>query len=112
MSAVVLRFTGDWKGWVEPATAEMEARENALHDARQIIAAKRAEDSWTATVLTGMLAAMDKPHLLRLELAIGTHGECNDATRQALALVRLGNCGKDHRRRVKSAIDALQAGRA
>jgi len=109
MSATVLPFTGNWEGRIEPSSFEMVAQRTAMADARQIVAAKASADNWMSVVLLGLLASMHKPDLLRLELAIGTHAERNDGARQALALVRLGSSGKDHRARVLAAIEVLQA---
>lgn len=111
-TARILKFTRPWQGRFEASDFErdvrIEAHATALHDARQIIAARREADNWMATLLLGMLAAMDGPALLRAEVAIGAHADCNAAARQALALIRLANCGKEHRARVLSAIDVLQ----
>ncbi len=108
MTARILRFTGAWQGRIEPREPEDQADAIALHDARQIIAAKREADNWMSVVLLGMLASMDKPYLLRAELAIGTHAKTGPAMAQALALVRLGSCGKEHRARVMAALNVLQ----
>ncbi len=107
MNARVLKFTGNWEGRFEPSTFEMKAQENALLDARQIIAAKREADNWMGALLIGLLASMDEAQLTRLELAIAAHADVSDAARQALAMVRLANCGKGHRERVIAAIDVL-----
>lgn len=112
MSAAILKFTGNWEGRFEPSLCTMEAQANAIHDARQIIAAKNAANNWTSVVLVALLASMDEDQKVRLELAIAAHAECDEAARQALAMVRLANCGKEHRARVLAAVDVLQEGEA
>ena len=108
MSARIIDFPGEWEGQNAPPEFQGEAQLNALHDARQISAAKREADNWVGTMLLGLIASMHTKDLLRLELAIGTHGACNEATAQALALVRLRGRGKEHRELVSAAIDRLE----
>lgn len=108
MSGTVLPFTGPWRGRFEPAHGTFTAQLCALADARLILAAKQAADDWMSVMLIGLLASMDRPHLLRLELAIGTHADRSEASQQALALIRLANGDKDYRARVLCAVEALQ----
>lgn len=109
MSARVLKFTGAWEGRFDPAdVANAAAQTNAVNDARQIIAAKEAVNDWTSILWIALLASMDKPHLLRMELAVAARADNDAHARQALAMLRLANCGKEHRQRVMDAIDVLQ----
>ena len=43
----------------------------------------------------------------RMELALAAHADDPDAV-QALSLVRLPNCSKEHRGRVRDALDVLE----
>jgi len=107
-NARVLKFTGAWKGRFEQTDNGFEAQQNALADARNIIAAKSECDDWTARLLMGLLCILDEDQLTRLEIALCQGGDCGEAQRQSIALIRLRHSCKAHRERVKSAIAVLQ----
>ena len=110
MSAVVLPFKGEWQGGAQieraPARQRMEAR--ALHDARELVAAKSENDDWTARLLIALLATLDSEQSERLELNLLGTNLNSPSVVQALAVVQFATGGKTHRDLVKSYVNRLE----
>jgi hypothetical protein len=105
MSAVILPFKG--RGEPEAVTPPKPAEARALHDARLIMAAKRANDDWTARLLLALLQTLGSKQLRLLEFRLLGHNLDSESAVQALALVELTTGNVDHRRRVEKALVSL-----
>lgn len=96
---------------LERSPATLEADANALFAARQIKAAKEANNDWTAQLLLALLTALTPEQRDRAEFLLLGRLE-SESARQALALVQLANGSNAHRERVVAMLDRIGGGEA